>query len=78
VIPTATRPARREPTCGPDHGATDPGVGGRSNDWGEAGTESALCDNPDAWMMPVMRSTEALARLGAKGKSATASSATFV
>lgn len=37
---------------------------------GDTGTARALSDNPAAWMIPEIRSTDALARLGAKGRSA--------
>src|SRR5580658_10236760 len=51
---------------------------GRSPEaWGVCGTESAVEDSPAAWMMPATFSTEALACLGANGRSPSAISATF-
>lgn len=68
----------------PDQGATEPWMGASSfpetsvpGTSGDAGTARALSERPAAWMMPPMRSTRVLARLGANGSSASASSAMF-
>ena len=68
--------------CVLDQGDTDRGatvVASRRSEMGgrEGGMSSALDDSPAAWMMPEMRSTDALARFDANGSSASASSATF-